>query len=185
LGILEKIREMKADANARLYKAAEKVPLPDSQPTGLALDLAKRARSNLESCKCDFKEGRYAAAAESLQQAVEKTSKAFGLLTGTAKPNLAEMKKIGHKSYLAFLRHFSDYYPKMRAMMEAQVEIFESPIFENPGMKSVGKTMQALAQKNLDEFLSVQDVDAQIRELEVLKPEDIWRPALLLDQDNQ
>jgi hypothetical protein len=181
----DRFRAMKEEATSRLDKAVANVPLPDIEGASLALELAQRAKSNLESCRCDYNERRYADAAEGMQQAVEKTSKAFGLLTGTAKPSQEEMREVGHKSFKAFLLHFGEYYPKMIALMQAQAEIPDSPIFDSPGMRGVGKALKTIFQKQLDELPPVDKVEAEILELKALKPEIMWKPTLMLDQSNK
>ncbi len=178
-------RSMKEEANSRLDKALANVPLPSLEGANLALYLSEIARSNLTSSGDDYNSKRYADAADALQQGVEKTSKALGLLMGTTKPTDDEMRKVRHDSYKAFLLHFGEFYPRLVALMKAEAEIPDSSLFDTPGMGGARNFLRKRFQNQLDNTPPIAKVQAEIAELMTLKDDEMWKATISMDTNNK
>lgn len=181
----EAYAKLKEEARKGLQKAAVNVPVANPKAAALAMDLSQRAKTNIASCKDNFRNRRFADAAEDLQQGVEKASKSFGLLTGTLLPKDSEMRSVGHYSYKAFLVHFRDFYPRLHALMEAEAEISKNKLFDNLVMRGVGKILRKAFDAQLQSLPTVDKVEAEITELKDLDAAVMWKATLGLDASNK
>ena len=184
-GLRAQLSGMKARARGMIDITISNIPVATEEAAGLALDLSTRAQGNIESCKDNYSGRRYADSAEDLQQAVEKASKAFGLLTGTVRPTDAEMRAVGHDSFKAFVLHFWDFYPKLVALMAAESDIATSELLDNFVLRGVGKKLKTITEAMQKTIPPDDKIRAELAELDNLDPAVMWRASLDLDEKNK
>lgn len=182
---LEAIRQLKREANELMARAVANVPIPSMDAALVAQELADRASDDVSSSIDNYDKQRLAKSCEDLQQGIEKTSKAFGLLTKTMNPTDAEMKKVGHDSYKAFLLHYESWYPTFPALLRAERDIFTSRIFNNPGMRGIGETFRKYFDSQIQGLPSEDTVQTEIAELMRLDESVMWKDSLELNPSNK
>ena len=77
------------------------LPIPKSATAKVAFDFAVIAKKDFLAAKILYREKLYAQAVYALQQSVEKSAKAFGLMLGILKIN--EVRSVSHRSVYALL----------------------------------------------------------------------------------
>jgi hypothetical protein len=185
VGFSDIIANLKKDMGGHLDTAVANIPVASAEAASLALDLASRAREDVLSCRDNYKQRRFAKAAEDLQQAVEKGAKTFGLLTGTVRSTDAEMKAVGHDSFKAFILHFWDFYPKLVAVIVAESEIPDSKLLDNFVMRGTAKKLRKITDALKQTIPSDDKLKAEIYELNNLDSATMWKASLDLDETNK
>jgi hypothetical protein len=185
LKFAEALEKAKKEIGGEMDRVAANIPIADKDAASAAIDLTERAKQSVESCRGNYDGGRYAKAAEDLQQAVELPSKAYGLLTGTMKPTDPEMKCVGHDSYKAFLVHFEDFYPKQRALLKAESDIFGSKYLDNFLLRGIARNLKAYADDQLNSLPTEDKVRTDIAELLKVDHAEMWKASLDLDMTNK
>ncbi len=120
--------------------------MPDTEPraTGfpskkvaeLALPFAEMGRHDLDASILLYKHGMYPQAIFSLQQSVEKATKATGLLLGLVRPTSEDLKGVGHATILGILLRFAERIEELRSQLEVTLM--------SPGWESVKGEFQKL-----------------------------------------
>jgi hypothetical protein len=182
---LDAFRDMKREVNELMTRALVHVPIANADTALIAQELANRASDDIYSSIDNYAKQRLAKACEDLQQGIEKTSKTFGLLTKTMNPTEAEMKKVGHDSYKAFLLHYDSWYPTLPALLRAERNIFSSRIFNNPVMRGIGETFRTYFDSQIKSLPSEDKVRKEIDELMRLDDAVMWRDSLELNPSNK
>ena len=181
----EALEKAKREIGGELDKAVANIPIADKEAASASVDLTERAKQSVDSCVGNNEGGRFAKAAEDLQQAVELSSKAYGLLTGTMKATDPEMRYVGHYSYKAFLVHFEDFYPKQRALWKAESDIFASKYLNNILLRDIAKKLKAYTDDQLNSLPPEDKVRADIAELLQVDRSKMWEASLSLDMTNK
>jgi hypothetical protein len=155
-----------------------KSTFPNPKAIELARSLARIALQDAVGAKQMYHLRNYALAVYLLQQSVEKSTKATGLLTACLQPTQSDLLKVGHRSVLGILLRMPKKVETAKVMLDEFRDSGAFEEYESLGLKSL--------LPDLDRFAIPESatVEGWIRELRLLPPADLWRRTLELKQED-
>lgn len=162
----------------------EALGLPDNHVVKLALSFAKIGRSDLRASKLLYGKKIYPQSVFYLQQSVEKSVKATGLLLRLVNPNREDLtREVGHATIFGILIRRGERIAQLRrnlGILAASENLKEGKeIFLKLGIPLTipdPKEMEA-------RLMSEQAANAEVEKLRNPKPSDLWRITLGLDPE--
>ncbi|MDG7035395.1 MAG: hypothetical protein JRM78_04165 [Nitrososphaerota archaeon] len=170
----------------RLTRPLKELPHPGKESLRHARELAEYGLNDVDSAKANYNAGRFANAAEDLQQSVEKGAKAFGLIIGTIEPTEEQLKYkkgVRHLAYRALILNFWNFYPRVLNLPDMLRDATQMEELHKPVMIRTIKKLQELVD-NLRKTISKDNIDAEIEELRNLDEESMWKATLNFDRSN-
>jgi hypothetical protein len=153
------------------------LPIPKGMPAKVALDFAEIAKKDFTAAKVLYKKHLYAQAVYSLQQSVEKSAKAFGLVLGVLKVN--EVRSVNHRSVYAlllgmetFTEHLAEHVSWLNTSSKSEVEKLRSLGFDSIFEKLAPIVPSAAMMRSDKE--KIDDLDEA----------EMWNATLNLDTNN-
>jgi hypothetical protein len=163
----------------------DQFPKPTKEAATLALQLAVRAQEDLQTCDDAYKREHFAKAAENLQQGVEKTLKAFGLLIGTLKPTSKELKEVSHESYKALIIHFWEFYSSLIKIILSLAAVQWDKEMDHFLIRRFAKRMETATEALKNVVPPDEKLREELSELSELDPAEMWKLTLELDESNK
>ena len=162
----------------------EALGLPDNHVVKLALTFAKIGRADLRASKLLYGKKLYPQSVFYLQQSVEKSVKATGLLLGLVNPSTEDLtREVGHATIFGILVRRIERLAQLRrnlGILAASETLKErKEIFLKLGIPLTipdPKEMEA-------NLMSEQAANVEVERLRNLKPRDLWRITLELDPE--
>ena len=169
--------------------------MPSLETIDVAYSFAETALSDSKSAGILYSRKQYPQACYLLQQSVEKSTKAFGLVMGTVK--LEELRgPVGHHSMLAITQHFLEYFDKTRDILNVLLKSIDD-ISQKPRPESWIKRQELKNLLNpkliqsllrLDKFLSEIDINSiseNARQEIHGKDKEMWKATLQLQTNEE
>jgi hypothetical protein len=158
--------------------------LPNNDVAKLALAFAELSASDLDASLILFEHAKYNHAIFLLQQAVEKATKAVGLLLGLVKPTRKDLMKVGHTTILGILLRYSERVEELRSQIEL--------VSKSPGLEAAKREFEGLGLKwtlpepseMMQRLPSKETALQQIPMVRSLQPEELWDVTLRFDPSN-
>jgi len=160
----------------------EALGLPDKPAVKLALSFARIGRADLRASKLLYGKKLYPQSIFGLQQSVEKSVKATGLLLSLVRPDREDLtREVGHATIFGILVRRGERLAQLRrnlGILAASEHLQEGKdIFLKLGIPLTipdPKEMEA-------RLISEQTAKVEVEKLRNLKPRDLWRLTLELD----
>jgi len=160
----------------------EALGLPDKPVVKLALSFARIGRADLKASKLLYGKKLYPQSIFYLQQSVEKSVKATGLLLSLVRPNKEDLtREVGHATIFGILIRRGERVTQLRrnlgilAASEPRKEGKE--IYLKLGIPLTIPDSEVMEAK----LVSEQAAKSEVEKLRNLKPDDLWRITLKLD----
>jgi len=156
--------------------------LPDRPVVKLALSFARIGRADLRASKLVYGKRLYPQSIFYLQQSVEKSVKATGLLLGLVRPNKEDLtREVGHATIFGILIRRGERLAHLRrnlGILAALENLKEGKeIFLKLGIPLTIPDPESMEAK----LVSEQAAKSEVEKLRNLKPDDLWRITLKLD----
>lgn len=155
-----------------------KSTFPSSEAIQLARHFADTAVKDLDNAKLMYKRKDYAHAVYLLQQSVEKSAKATGLLGAWIPPTTSSLKQVGHKSILAILLGLQKKVDAAGVALEAFRNSSTTEEYEQLGLRGL---LPDFDKVKLPEAAVIQNWN---REIDRLSSQEMWRRTLELRPDD-
>ena len=159
--------------------------LPGDSAIKLALAFARIAESDLKVSKLAYKNGFYPQAVFSLQQSVEKATKAVGILMGLVNPDKDDLVgEVGHSTIKAILVR----YPERIVRIRANLETLEKNPHLGPTLNKWNELVPGIPLPHPTEtkmkLIRKEEAKKQIALVELLNSRDLWKVTLEADPKN-
>jgi len=162
----------------------EALGLPDKPVVKLALSFAKIGRADLRASKLLYGKKLYSQSIFYLQQSVEKSVKATGLLLGLVRPNSEDLtREVGHATIFGILIRRGERIAQLRrnlGILAASEHLKEGKEL----LLKLGIPWTIPDPKEMEaRLMSEQAAKVEVEKLRNLKPRDLWRLTLEFDPE--
>ena len=161
----------------------EALGLPDRAAVRLALSFAKIGRADLRASNLLYGRKLYAQSVFHLQQSVEKSVKAVGMLLSLVRPNKEDLtREAGHATVFGILVRRGDRLVQLRRNLGFLAA--SEPLKEGKELLlRLGVPWAIPDHREMEaKLVSEQAAKAEVERLRNLRPRDLWRIPLELDQ---
>jgi len=159
----------------------EALGLPAKPVVKLALSFARIGRADLRASKLVYGKRLYPQSIFYLQQSVEKSVKATGLMLSLVGPNKEDLtREVGHATIFGILIRRGERLAQLRrnlGILAASEHLEGKEIFLKLGIPLTIPDPEVMEAK----LVSEQAAKSEVEKLRNLKPDDLWRITLKLD----
>lgn len=171
----------------RIRNLIDRVPIPELETAKVALSFSRISKNDANAARLTYGAKLYANSVYSLQQSVEKSMKALGLLTGTLHNDADELVgEVRHRAMKSVLIHIDSFVAITERVKEGLAQTSLRDAMPIDSLKNTwGKADPAIHKFATSGNPSAASIEAEKREIMNLSESEMWLPSLNLDTTNK